>query len=169
MAESSTLGEYVRRNEFAQTAANWLGCPAGMRIATSRGSRPAPRNDMQKLAACQRLQQRGAGQIRRAFRIRPKYYFPLCPAAGERIVPSRGGRPAPRNDMQKHAAVCGCNYVVPWQIRYALRICPKHRSPPCRCNPLLQFIHPRGVRTAKPCMAKVLPESSTCPWVNRGA
>ncbi len=34
-------------------------------------------------------------------------------------------RSAPRNDMQKHAAACGCNCVVPWQIRDALRMRPK--------------------------------------------
>ena len=41
------------------------------------------RNDMQKLAACLRVQERAAMANLQLFRICPKYYFSLCAAAGE--------------------------------------------------------------------------------------
>ena len=44
--ENNTLGKYVRRNEFARTAANLLGISAGTRIATPVCA--LVRNDMQK-------------------------------------------------------------------------------------------------------------------------
>ena len=62
--ENNTLGKYVRRNEFARTAANLPGISAGTRIATPvcalvrndmqkegrvRGGKNVARNDMQKL------------------------------------------------------------------------------------------------------------------------
>ena len=62
-------------------------------------------------------------RIRRLLRIRPKCCFPLCAAAGERIVPSRGGCPAPRNAMRKLAAL---RHIRSW-----LRPCP---APPQQKN-----------------------------------
>ena len=43
-----------------------VGFPGGMRIATSRGGRPAPRNDMLKLAGCSRVQGRPPTVIARS-------------------------------------------------------------------------------------------------------
>ena len=46
--KSNTLGESEKRYEFALRITNLQSFSAGMRIATSRGGCPAPRNDMQK-------------------------------------------------------------------------------------------------------------------------
>ncbi len=71
--ENNTLGKYVRRNEFARTAANLLGISAGTRIATPvcalvrndmqkegrvRGCKNVGRNDMQKVGRRARVQGR---------------------------------------------------------------------------------------------------------------
>ena len=48
ITESNTLGESEKRYEFALRITNLQSFSAGMRIATSRGGCPAPRNDMQK-------------------------------------------------------------------------------------------------------------------------
>ena len=56
--KSNTLGKSEKRHEFAQTAANLPGIPAGMRIAAPVCA--LVRNDMLKAARCQRLQERGA-------------------------------------------------------------------------------------------------------------
>ena len=89
---------------FAQSIASRSAPLQGERIATSRGSRPAPRNDMQKLAACSHCKDALPGQIRNRLRIRLKCCFFLAFSAGTRIATSRGSRPAPRNDMLKFAS-----------------------------------------------------------------
>ena len=65
--------------------------------------RSAPRNDMQKLAGCLRVQERAAMANLQLFRICPKYYFSLCAAAGETdchvaslLAMTEGGRPCNR-------------------------------------------------------------------------
>ena len=63
----------------------------------------APRNDMQKFAACPRLQGRTTRQARNRLRIRPRCRLLFASSAGMRIATSRGGCPAPRNDRQKSA------------------------------------------------------------------
>ena len=62
------------------------------------------------------------------FRIRPKYYFLLCPAARRCGLPRRF---APRNDMQKHAACQHGNDVVPGEFAALFRIRRKYCPPPC--------------------------------------
>ena len=47
----------------------------------------APRNDMQKLAACPRLQLRATSQTRSRLQIRLKCCFSFCAAAGEADCP----------------------------------------------------------------------------------
>ena len=59
ITKRSTQGKFAATYEFAQTAGNLSSISAGKRIATSRGSRPAPRNDMQKTEALLRLQEGG--------------------------------------------------------------------------------------------------------------
>ena len=50
------------------------------------------------------------GQIRSTFLYSPKVLLSVMPCRRRSGLPRRF---APRNDMQKHAAVCGCNCVVP--------------------------------------------------------
>ncbi len=131
----------------------------------------APRNDMQKLAACQhntwalpvycrkaslqsqtrcRLQHVIAnqcahlwqsaspqkclaswhhfGQIRSPFRIRPKYYSPLCPAARRTDCHVASLLAMTCRNLP---GVCVCKNVLPWQIRSPFRIRPKYYSPLC--------------------------------------
>ncbi len=60
----------------------------------------APRNDMQKHAACQHGNDVVPGEFAALFRIRRKYCPPPCPAARRCGLPRRF---APRNDRQKFA------------------------------------------------------------------
>ena len=86
----------------------------------------APRNDMQKPAACPHEQLRAAmANSYVLFRIRPKYYFLLCPAAGVTdcrvaLLLAMTCRNLPPVRMN--------NYVLPWQICYAFRIRLRHCS-----------------------------------------
>ena len=77
-------GKPVTAYVFAQGAACFLlplrGCGLPRRFA--------PRNDMLKLAACPHRQLCPPGANCYALRIRPKYCFLSCPAAGERIATS---------------------------------------------------------------------------------
>ena len=63
--KSNTLGESEKHYEFALRITNLQRFPAGLRIATSRGGCPAPRNDMLKEEACARVQGRLARKARR--------------------------------------------------------------------------------------------------------
>ena len=63
--KSNTLGNSEKRHEFAQTAANLPGIPAGMRIAAPVCA--LVRNDMQKTETRLRLQGRGDRQKAGAF------------------------------------------------------------------------------------------------------
>ena len=56
MTESSTLGEYAKRHEFARGSANLPGFSAGTRIATPVCA--LVRNDMLKTGRCARVQGR---------------------------------------------------------------------------------------------------------------
>ena len=56
MTESSTLGEYAKRHEFARGSANLPGFSAGTRIATPVCA--LVRNDMQRAGRCARVQGR---------------------------------------------------------------------------------------------------------------
>ena len=98
----------------------------------------APRNDMQKLAACSHCKDALPGQIRNRLRIRLKCCFFLAFSAGTRIATSRGSRPAPRNDMLKFAS------------------CPRNNSPvrndmqsTCPCphstNPLPEYCRKKQI------------------------
>ena len=86
----------------------FLLCPAARRCGLPR--RFAPRNDMQKHAACQHGNDVVPGEFAALFRIRPKYYFLLCSAARRCGLP----RPfAPRNDMLKLARCPHSTRVLP--------------------------------------------------------
>ncbi len=109
----------------------------------------APRNDMQKHAACQHSNDVVPGEFAALFRIRPKYCFLLCPAAGvtdchvaSLLAMTEGGRPCTRRNasvfsmsLRTSAHTCGNPFspqgsLTSWhyfgQIRNALRICPKY-------------------------------------------
>ena len=83
-ARTHCRGKPVTAHEFAQSAA--------FSELSLRGSglprRFAPRNDMQKFAACMRLPGGTAGQIHRPLRIRLKYCLFLPFSAGKRIATS---------------------------------------------------------------------------------
>ena len=63
----------------------YFAMPHRRRSGLSR--RSAPRNDMQKHAACQQLHGPGAGQIRWRLRFRTKHCFPLYPTARRKDCP----------------------------------------------------------------------------------
>ena len=73
----------------------------------------APRNDMQKLAGCLRVQERAAMANLQLFRICPKYCFSFCPTARRTDCPvasllamTVGGRPCePVQDGNRGAPV----------------------------------------------------------------
>ena len=83
------------------------------------------------------------GQIRDALRMRPKCCYFAMPHRRRSGLPRRF---APRNDMQKHAAVRMSNYVLPGQIHsfsvFALGTAFRHAPP-------------QGVRIATPVCALV--------------
>ncbi len=109
ITESSTSGEYVRRHEFAPTAAHLPGFSAGMRIATPVCA--LVRNDMLKTDAFLRVQER----------------FPAVPPGKRRheanFCLSLRGAKRRGNPHLLAAGHGGGQYFG--QIRKALRICPK--------------------------------------------
>ena len=77
ITKRNTLGKSAAVYEFALNAAYF---PLSLR-GYGLPRRFAPRNDMQKHAACQHGNDVVPGEFAALFRIRPKYYFLLCSAA----------------------------------------------------------------------------------------
>ena len=82
--ESNTLGKSVTGCEFAPSAISSHHFLRGSGLPR----RFAPRNDMQKLAACPRLQGRTTRQARNRLRIRPRCRLLFASSAGKRIATS---------------------------------------------------------------------------------
>ena len=82
--ESNTLGKSVTGCEFAPSAISSHHFLRGSGLPR----RFAPRNDMQKLAACPRLQGRTTRQARNRLRIRPRCRLLFASSAGMRIATS---------------------------------------------------------------------------------
>ena len=86
------------------------------------------------------------GQIRSPFRIRPKYYSPLCPAARSADCHVASLLAMTCRNLP---GVCVCKNVLPWQIRSPFRIRPKYYSPLCpgrKENGLSRRFAPRNDR-----------------------
>ena len=89
ITESNTLGESEKRYEFALRITNLQSFPAGMRIATSRGGCPAPRNDMQKegrVRGCKDVVRNDMLKTGRCARVQGR--FPAVPPGKRRYAAS---------------------------------------------------------------------------------
>ena len=105
----STSGEFVTPYEFARSTTFCHALPQEYGLPR----RFAPRNDMQKLAACPRLQLRATSQTRSRLRIRLKCCFSFCAAAGEAdchvaslLAMTMGGRTCTRAHVFPSACHC---------------------------------------------------------------
>ena len=95
----------------------------------------APRNDMQKLAACAHGKDVMPGKFVTPHEFALSTAVLLCPAAGRSGLSRRC---APRNDMQKENRFCGCKNVVPNDM-LKLAACPCNTGALpvyCRNSPL---------------------------------